>query len=128
MKSIRIYNDGELETEFLNADICSHAAEYRPYERATETLEFFFGKCIDHHPKEVWTGKFICVANFENKLNLTPGKVYQATKDRVYDDTPVPFSRGVSNSKYIFSAGSFEDLQRDFMKHSIDIIEYKGEA
>ena len=128
MKSIRIFNNDELETEFLGVDIHSHAAEYCPYGRATETLEFFFDKCIDHHPKKVWTGKFICVTNFKNKLDFVPGKVYQATKDRVYDGTLVPFSRGTSDDEYVFSAGSFEELQKDFLKHSIDIIEYKGEA
>lgn len=129
MKSIRIFNDGELETEFLGVDICSRTAEYCPYGRATETLEFFFDKHIDHHPKKVWTGKFICVTNFKNKLVFTPGKVYQATKDLVYDGTMCPFSRGTSDDKCVtFSAGSFEELQKDFLKYDIDIIEYKGEA
>ena len=35
MKSIQILNDGELETEYLDVDICSHTAEYCPYGRPT---------------------------------------------------------------------------------------------
>ena len=128
MKSIQILNDGELETEFLDVDICSHAAEYCPYGRATETLEFFFDKCIVHTPKQVWTGKFVCVTNFKNNLHYTPGKIYKASKELVYDDTTCPYNRGSVDDECIFSAGSFEELQKDFLKHGIDIIEYKGEA
>lgn len=127
MKSIRIYNDGELETEFLDVDICSHTAEYQPYGRATETLEFFFDKCIDYHPKKVWTGKFICVTNFKKAFFYTPGKIYSVTKEHVQDDTSHPFVRKNLDG-CVFSAGSFEELQKDFLKHNIDIIEYKGEA
>lgn len=127
MKSIQILNDGELETEFLDVDICSHAAEYCPNGRATETLEFFFDKCIDHHPKKVWTGKFVCVTNLKNNMFFTPGKVYKTTKEHIHDDTPHPFLRG-DNDGYIFSVGSFEELQKDFLKYNIGIIEYKGEA
>lgn len=128
MKKICIFNDDELETEYLNIDICSHAAEYCLYGRATETLEFFFDKCIDHHPKQVWIGKFICVTNFKNNLFYTPGKIYKASKELVYDDTAFPFNRGNIDDGRVFSAGSFGELQKDFLKHSIDIIEYKGEA
>lgn len=80
MKSIQILNDGELETEYLDVDICSHAAEYCPYGRATETLEFFFDKCIDHHPKKVWTGKFVCVTNLKKQYVLYPRKGLQNDK------------------------------------------------
>jgi len=128
MKKICIFNDDELETEYLDVDVCSHAAEYCPYGRATETLEFFFDKYIEHHPKKVWTGKFICVTNFKNILFYTPGKIYRASKERVYDDTECPFNRGSVDAGCVFSAGSFEELQKDFLKHNIDIIEYKGEA
>lgn len=128
MKSIRIYDDGELETEFLGVDICSHSMEQCPYGRATETLEFFFNKEIDYRQKKVWTGKFICVTNFKNNLFYTPGKIYKASKEQVYDDTAFPFYRGSVDDECVFSAGSFEELQKDFLKHSIDIIEYKGEA
>lgn len=128
MKKICIFNDDELETEYLDVDVCSHAAEYCPYGRATETLEFFFDKCIDHHPKKVWAGKFICVTNFKSNLFYTPGKIYKASKEHVYDDTLHPFLRGDNESGSYFSAGSFEELQKDFLKHNIDIIEYKGEA
>lgn len=128
MKSIQILNDGELETEFLDVDISSHTAEYCPYGRATEMLEFFFDKCIVHTPKQVWTGKFICVTNFKNNLHYTPGMVYKATKEHVHDDTSHPFLRGDDESGYIFSTSSFGELQKDFLKHNIDIVEYKGEA
>ena len=128
MKSIRIFNNGELETEFLGVDICSHAAECCPYGRATETLEFFFDKCIDYHPKEVWAGKFICVTNFKNNLHYTPGKIYKASKELVYDDTAYPFKRGSVDDGCVFSAGSCGELQKDFLKYGVDIIEYKGEA
>lgn len=128
MKSIQILNDGELETEFLDVDISSHTAEYCPYGRATETLEFFFDKCIVRTPKQVWTGKFICVTNFKNNFHYTPGMVYKATKEHVYDDTSHPFVRKGADDGGIFSAGTFAELQKDFLKHSIDIIEYKGEA
>lgn len=127
MKSIKIFNNDELETEYLGVDIWSHSMEQCPYEKAIEIIEFSFDKCIDHHPKQVWTGKFICVTNLKNKLDFDPGKVYRATKDRVYDGTSVPFSRGTDDDEYVFSAGSFEELQKDFLKHGIDIIEYKGE-
>lgn len=129
MKSIQIFNNGKLETEFFGVDIWSHSMEQCPYGRATETIEFSFDKTIDHHQKKVWTGKFICVTNLKDKLAFTPGKVYQATKDLVYDDTLAPFLRDPLDDKCItFSAGSFGELQKDFLKHGIDIIEYKGEA
>ena len=128
MKSIRIFNNDELETEFLGVDICSYSIEQCPYGRVTETIEFFFDKCIDHHPKKVWTGKFVCVTNLKNELNYTPGKIYEASKERVFDDTAHPFIRRSDDGRCVFSAGTFEELQKDFLKHGIDVIEYKGEA
>lgn len=128
MKSIQILNDGELETEFLGVDICSRSMEQCLYGRATETIEFFFDERINHNPNKVWTGKFICVTNFKNNFHYTPGMVYKTTKEHVYDDTSHPFVRGDHESGHFFSAGSFGELQKDFLKYSIDIIEYKGEA
>lgn len=128
MKSIQIFNNGELETEFWGVDTWSHTVKHCPFEKATGTLEFSFDKCIDHHPKKVWTGKFICVTNFKNNLFYTPGKIYKVSKELVYDDTAFPFYRGSVDDECVFSKGLFEELQKDFLKHGIDIIEYKGEA
>lgn len=58
---------------------------------------------------------------------FTPGKVYKTTKEHIHDDTPHPLLRG-DNDGYIFSVGSFEELQKDFLKYNIGIIEYKGEV
>ena len=128
MKRICIFNDDELEKEFLDVDIISKAVEICLHGRSTETVEFFFDKYIDHNPKQVWTGKFVCVTNFKNNLHYTPGKIYKASKERVYDDTAHPYIRGSVDDEWIFSAGPFEELQKDFLEHNIDIIEYKGEA
>lgn len=97
------------------------------------TLEFDFGR-LDHNHKheqlsEVWTGKFICVANRSKSAmwyNYSPGMIYEVTEKYVYDNTSTPLNRGKC---WIFSCGDFKTLKKEFAEYyDIDIIEYKGES
>ena len=132
MQDIVIRNNGQDDYVFANAhDIKIEELQFNGEGvLSTCTLKFDFDKLTNNHEhnaaSRIWTGKFICVANADNYLMFTPGKVYNATSNYIFDDSRIPFKRLEDFFKNCYA---FEDVQRQLKKYGgVDIIEYKGEV